>query len=201
MAIIDADAYKTYAGVTGTADDVRIAVLIGYVESELSVRCNGRTFEDSGEEGSEVEVYDGLGAEVIQLKSPPITSVTSVETRAGTTWTTLATTSYSVPDLTDGRLFAIGSAFGWSSFEPGCWPEGRSNVRVTYRGGYTSAAMPGALKNLVCELVDEARIMAGKAQGELSAEGVGTVTETRRTVAEVIDRYMHRIRPWQVWSI
>jgi hypothetical protein len=128
--------------------------------------------------GTFTETYDGHGSPWIQLKNPPITSITSVSVLAGDgTSTTVDSQTYRV-DLTTGVLYRTNGDYllagtgtgvyggGWDgsngvNSQPAYyrgfsnqWPDGFQNVVVVYVGGYATIPndLERAARQAVCDL-------------------------------------------------
>lgn len=172
MAITTNTEYKTWAKITGSADDAVITILISSA-SRMAERLCGRTLTTSGatsfESGTYTEVFNGNGCESVQLSNTPIASITSVTLLAGdgSTLNTFDATDFKFNPTTGelaltpvyrGRLARVGpdgwysdSAMGdtWSS---PAFPDQFRNVSVVYVGGYST--VPDDLKMAIWRLVD-----------------------------------------------
>lgn len=76
MAIITLTQYKTWAGISGTADDTRLQVVIDSVHAAVRRYC-GRSLTNGFESATRTEDYESDSAE-LQLREWPVTSITSI---------------------------------------------------------------------------------------------------------------------------
>lgn len=193
MAIITWSEYKTYAGITSTADDTRGAVLVANIEGELA-RYTGRHFS-WGAETNPTELRDGKDADTIQLTYFPfataaqITSVQWVNPDL-TVLRTWASDSYYYEEATgilglkrcgDGphALMGRGSPMLTDHGLHNRFPDGFRNILVTYTPGEAVAwVAPAELKQLMYDLVDWRRARWGS-DPTLVSETLGKASYTR----------------------
>ncbi len=214
MAIISWSEYKTYAGITSTADDTRGAVLVANIEGELA-RYTGRHF--SIDLGTTTELRDGKESDTLQLTYFPFVTaaqITSVQwvnpdLTAIRTW---ATDSYYYEEATgilglkrcgDGphpftnRGAPHLAGYGLNN----CFPDGFRNMLVTYTvTGDAVAYAPAELKQLMYDLIDWRRARWGS-DPTLVSETLGKASYTRAqgAVAQSFRAYMAEIAAdWRI---
>lgn len=172
--------YKVWSGITGTAQDALLTVLVDAVSMEVRRWCD-RDLTNGFESASRTEYYSGTGEETIQLLEWPVASVASVTIRyAGGTTETVDADTYRV-DGTSGvlsRIDAVRTRYPVTSFgtidnmfgaEPR-FPHGFNNIGVTYTGGY--ATIPSDLKMACFRMVDLAYSARGR-NFALASESLG----------------------------
>ena len=76
MAIVTLSQYKVWAGISGTADDTRLQVVIDAVHAAVRRYC-GRALTNGFETATRTEDYVSDSGE-LQLKEWPVTSITSI---------------------------------------------------------------------------------------------------------------------------
>lgn len=150
---------KTFLGISVSTYDTLIEDLIDGCTDWIEKYCGGRRFFNDG--STAVTTYFD-GGEVDRLKMRlflpnfPILAITSVSYRSGTydspTWNAYSASSDYIRKDTTGELYF-----------PGGLPSGVQNIRVVYRGGYTT--LPDDL------IVACTRIVA-KVFGKRKAQGV-----------------------------
>jgi hypothetical protein len=187
MPLVTLANYKTYAGVRGGGYDAAIQLHINQAEAMLRDHA-GRSSENGFESATRTEVYDGHGAETIQLREWPVSSITLVEERGTeSSWTTVAASEYRVNEST-GLLYRLGARHGrvvadrlgggWNAafgVAPS-WGSDPQNVRVTYVGGY--ATIPADIAGVVYLLVDFLFANAGSDMTAVS-ESIGVYSKSR----------------------
>lgn len=111
MAIITLAEYKTWAGITGTADDTRLQVLIDAAHAAARRYC-GRSLTNGFESATRTEDYVSDSG-TIRLKEYPVTSITSITPidDTNTLGTALASTTYRL-DASSGIVTLNGSDNG-----------------------------------------------------------------------------------------
>lgn len=183
--------YKVWSGITGTAQDALLTVLVDAVSMEVRRWCD-RNLTDGFESKARTERYDGTGEQTIQLVEWPITSITSVKIyNAGGDYDTLDTDTYRVNgdsgvlsriDTRLGRypVTAFGTVNATFSVQP--WFEaGFDNIEVTYTGGY--ATIPADLKMACYRLTDLAYAARGRNMG-IQSESLGGYSYTNMDPAK-----------------
>jgi len=164
LAIITTAEYKTYAGISGSAQDAQLDVLIPGLQAELERQC-GRLFDT----GTYTEYVDGSDSPTICVRNAPITSVTSIALidRAESVVYTYDATGYKIEASTGLVSRQAGGFWGgvtgadclnwWNplpspiSYQLGpAFPDGWRNIKIVYVGGYSS--MPADLKLLMYDL-------------------------------------------------
>lgn len=159
MAIATTAEYKTYAGISGTAQDAQLNVLLPAIQADIE-QYTGRLFDTA----TFTEYLDGTGTAELMVKNPPIASITSIK---------IFRTVNDTPTAVDSTLYTFnGDDSGIIKYQPSSfarrapytfrdtdgavfttepnWPEGFRNIQVVYVGGYGSspaaATMPLDLK-------------------------------------------------------
>ncbi|NDD75548.1 MAG: hypothetical protein EBZ40_11325 [Gammaproteobacteria bacterium] len=174
--------YKVWSGITGTAQDALLTVLVNAVSMEIRRWCD-RDLINGFELTARTEYYNGSGEETIMLREWPVASVASVVIRyAGGQTETVDATTYRV-DSESGvlsRIDAVRTRYGVTSFgnidsifaaEPR-FPDGFGNIAVTYTGGYDIANIPPDLKMACYRLIDLAYSARGR-NFALASESLG----------------------------
>lgn len=126
---ITLEQFKAYQGITGTAEDARLNVIIPAVNASVN-KYIGRTIEETEYED---ELYDGSGIESLCLRNFPVSEITSITVY-----------DIDVPARDDSLGF-----FGYGYYmkdggEAGivyrndCWPRGRGIIKVSYTAGYAT---------------------------------------------------------------
>lgn len=172
--------YKVWAGISGTAQDALLTVLVDAVSMEVRRWCD-RDLTTGFESAARTEYYDGTGEETIQLVEWPVTSVASVVIRyAGGTTETVDANTYRVDGGSGvlSRIDAVRTRYPVTTFgnvdtifgaEP-MFPSGFRNIGVTYTGGY--ATIPADLKMACYRLTDLAYSARGR-NFALASESLG----------------------------
>jgi hypothetical protein len=156
--------YKSWRGITGTADDTFIDLILGWVSNDIRDYCS-RDGTNGFESATRTEYYSGPDDAIIQLRERPVTSITSVtQTYAGGQSVVLDSSTYRV-DADSGLLSRIDVARNrfasynatylgqGGDFKPSPrFEEGFNNFTVVYVAGY--ATIPGALQKACCLLAD-----------------------------------------------
>lgn len=183
MAIISTSEYKIWAGISGSAQDAVIAVLIASAQATLE-RFTGRDFDGA----TFTEYYNG-GGTTIQLKNYPITSITSLQYRdAAGNLTSIPTTDWRV-DLDTGIVSMLGVSdirqyddamddLTTRSFDR--TPEFARDfrhIKVVYVGAYAST-YPDDLKLVMYELVSLLSSMRAS-DPTMKSESIGAYSYTR----------------------
>lgn len=136
MAIITLAEFKTFAGITGTAEDAQLTPMIAMVNKYL-VDYTDRDIEETSYED---EVYDGPGTIALQLRNYPVSEVSEV--LCNNVEVEEVTYSDRIDSGTDG-YWIKNPELGilWRS---GLWPRGRGIILVSYTAGYET--VPDDLK-------------------------------------------------------
>lgn len=157
MALVTAANYKTRAGIAGTTYDGIIALLIPEAEAKVASFCD-RIIEDVGSDLT--EYYDGTGTNTLTLKAYPITAWTSISYLSSVASSVASYTAYATDEyyyVADTgkviRYSGIDYAFLDSPNEDIVWPCGPANIKVVYRGGYTTSTVPGDMKEAIYDLI------------------------------------------------
>jgi hypothetical protein len=201
MALTTLTDYKAFNGITGTANDTALGVIVTAVNAKVA-RYIDRTIET----GTFTEFYSGTGGETLRLKNYPITSITSVEERDDSgSYTTLASGEYRF-NAESGLLFRIGARAGIvrSSFEDDaprtrvgiwpCWAPGFDNYRVVYVGGF--ATVPADLQMAIYTVIDE--VVASRGRGtSVTSESIGAFSYTLGAVEDAWKRYESLFLGWR----
>ena len=94
--LISISEYKVWAGISGTAQDALLTVLVDAVSMEVRRMCD-RDLTNGFESVSRTERYDGTVEQTIQLVEWPVSSITSVKVyTAGGSYDTLDSGTYRV---------------------------------------------------------------------------------------------------------
>lgn len=174
---------KTYLDETGTTWDTVLEDLLNECTLWAEKYCGGRRFFQSGTDVT--EYYDGTDKNKIFLKNSPIISITSVSWASGDfdnpTWTAFLPASEYKADTRKGVLTF------WNL------PKGIQNIRVIYKGGYTTAALvPDDLHLAVKKMVAK-EFNKRKSQGLLSEGlGGGSISWNENvdpSLLEILDQY------------
>lgn len=163
MAVITTAQYKTYAGITGTASDGVLDVIIPGGQA-MAERWLGYAFDT----GTRTERYSGpIDSNVIRLKGYPVTSITSVKRYSSVAdYETIDSTTYTY-EASTSSLYLPGCSRGGSLITFDNWGptlegadlgvaprfvEGFNNYLVVYVSGYSS--MPADLQMAMYKFVD-----------------------------------------------
>ncbi len=173
VALVTAANYKTYAGITGTALDAALALLIPQAEVQIRQLC-GRNLDDGFTQQTRTELYSGGDSEAIQLREWPVSSVTSV---------TL------VDDQGSTTAYANYAASTNQQWLPSpCWPMGFNNISVVYVGGWGAATVPttipASLQYAVCRIVDRVIAQRGR-DPALTSEKIGSYQYALAAYADI----------------
>lgn len=187
MALTTAANYKTWAKISVATYDTELALLVTQAE-KLVAEVLDRRLEDSG--AAAIEYYDGRGDDMLYLKAWPVTSITSVSYLSSVSSGVAAYTAYDGSEYyatDDGRLIranVLDYAFPDSNAEAYStnWPCGRDNIKVIYRGGYTSSTVPADLALCIYEVV--ATLQHGR-------DGTRDVPQQDELRAFILDRVGH----------
>lgn len=183
--------YKVWAGITGTAQDALLTVLVDAVSMEVRRWCD-RNLTNGFESVSRTERYDGNDEQTIQLIEWPVTSITSVTLyTAGGDTEVLDADTYRVNgdsgvlsriDPKTGRfpVTAFGTVNATFSVQP-WFDQGFDNVEVVYTGGY--ATIPADLKMACYRLTDLAYSARGRNMG-IQSESLGGYSYTNMDPAK-----------------
>ncbi len=132
MAIVTAQEVAAYAGIGNKHED-NLSVAIDDAQGELEDFCN-RQFEDA----TRTEYHDSDGTDTfIYVLNPPVNSVTSLTMDAQDTATAVAAANY-VTYEKSGKVQLFNDETVFSA--------GPQATLIVYRGGWTAANMPNALK-------------------------------------------------------
>jgi hypothetical protein len=192
--LISTSEYKTWAGITTSAYDTIIGVIVSGVSTEIRRWC-GRNLTNGFESAERTERYDGNNEQTINLMEWPVSSVASVKVYASDgTYETLDTTSYRC-DETGGVLSRVDpnkarypvTAFGTvqATFSVQPWfPEGFDNIEVTYTGGYST--IPDDLKIAAFRLADMHFTSRARNMG-IASESLGQYSYSNFSTAQLTD--------------
>ena len=186
--------YKVWAGITGTAQDAVLTVLVDAVSMEVRRWCD-RNLTDGFESKERTERYDGNNEQTIQLKEWPTASVAEVRIyQADGNYDTLDSTTYRIDedsgvlsriDPKTGRfpVTAFGTVNATFSVQP-WFDQGWQNVSVRYTGGY--ATIPADLKMACYRLTDLAYAARGLNFG-IQSESLGQYSYTNMDQAKTTE--------------
>jgi hypothetical protein len=167
--------YKTWAGITGTAQDTVLDLLLGYASAMIRTACE-RNNTNGFESTARTEYYNGADVYTLLLRERPITVLTSVGWLDDTgTETLLESTEYTYD--ADAGIVALqnagtnrftggtwGMAGGWNTglysdtagyggwVESPSFANGTRNYKVVYTAGY--ATIPPDLQMACARVVD-----------------------------------------------
>jgi len=183
--------YKVWAGITGTAQDALLTVLVDAVSMEVRRLCD-RNLTNGFESTSRTERYDGTDETTIQLVEWPVTSITSVTLyTAGGDTEVLDADTYRVngdsgvlsridPKMGRFPVTAFGTVNATFSVQP-WFEQGFDNVQVVYTGGY--ATIPADIKMACYRLTDLAYAARGRNMG-IQSESLGGYSYTNMDPAK-----------------
>lgn len=183
--------YKVWAGITGTAQDALLTVLVDAVSMEVRRWCD-RNLTNGFESATRTERYDGTNEQTIQLIEWPITSITSVKVyTAGGDVETLDSDTYRVngdsgvlsridPRLGRYPVTAFGTVNATFSVQP-WFEQGFDNIEVVYVGGYST--IPADLKMACYRLTDLAYAARSRNFG-VQSESLGGYSYTNMDPAK-----------------
>jgi hypothetical protein len=183
--LISLSEYKTWANISGTAQDTLLNFLLGAVSTDMRRWCD-RNLTNGFESAERTESYDGTDEQTIQLREWPVTSIAYVRAyRADGTYETLDSSTYRV-NSDSGVLSRIDavlarypvSAFGSvdSTFGVQPWFEqGFDNISVRYTAGYSP--IPDDIKMAAMRLMDLAYAARGRNFG-IQSESLGQYSYT-----------------------
>lgn len=210
MALITADMYKTYAGISDTSFDAFLAVAVPAVQDTIESLC-GRS-EGGFESASWTETFSGAETPCKYLKNWPVTAIASVSfVDADGTTTALDSSSYAIDPM--GRAVCMtGSMMGralmsttgdfegyFAPNQTGVRPqflEGMKNYTVTYTGGYST--VPARLKWVCYRMLDQ-MIADRRVPGDLKSESIGDYSYVRSEAAGLISpEIRERLQEWLV---
>jgi hypothetical protein len=147
MDLVTVNQYKSYRGVVGNTEDIRLNVIVPSVSTLVKNYC-GRSFIDYYST-NKVEYFSMKWPQnVVFLAELPVNSLVSVEEfeseQEGTSYVTLTSSQY----MLDTALDAVYRIEGGRRQD---YPQGINSVRVTYRGGYEE--LPNDLRLAVTDLI------------------------------------------------
>jgi hypothetical protein len=200
VAIITRANYKTYAGITGTAYDNQLDIIIAGVQHEAR-RALGRNLGNGLEDATRTEDYEATNAGTLQLREHPISSITSISPidASNTVGTAFDSTSYHA-DLRTGIVYLNGSQNGRSFYDDDedtgprsdwGWQPSFGRVRVVY-------VTPAAESDLILALyrMVDAGMAAIKVDPTIASQSLGNWSITRRTADDAIRASMSLLKPF-----
>lgn len=203
MAIITTSEYKTYAGISGSAYDAQLDVLIPGLQAEFE-RQVGRVFDSA----TFTEYVDGASSPTIGVSNYPVTSVTSVSLidRSETVVYTYDATGYKVEASTGLISRECGGLWGGVDMyaplvqpmvfaKAPSFPDGWRNIRVVYVGGYQSNAMPADLKMLMYDMTAVRLAQIGQ-DVTMESENLGHYSY-KRGVGSFWQQFAGRVNAWK----
>lgn len=198
MALVDLDTYKSLTGVTGSAQDTRLQLLLNAAIAAVRAYC-----QQHFEQASYTEYHSGNGTRKLALRQLPVTAITGVWLDPTGFYDVPATSFTSATQLTEGTDFVLDRGVDGSTSKSGLllrigadWPRtqgvrlyGRlaveqhpafGNVKVTYTAGY--ATVPGDIQLATC-LVAQQMLRASQRGGPLGSERLGDYAYTLASAA------------------
>lgn len=187
MAIITASDYKAYAGITGTALDARLAILVPIAQRVAEDHCNVAAFDY----GTYTERHSSSGDRFV-VRVPPISDVDSLSiVSPGGATTALTSDVYRVDEdsgvvsLTGRRVLSARAPDDWAGHEMRIagtlpvFPEDFENLEIVYDGGFGGAgpATPAALKYALYRIIDGA-LAATARDPAIRSESIGKYAVT-----------------------
>lgn len=203
MALITADDYKTWKGISTSDYDARIAVYIDQVQA-FADKYTGRTLE---RQAGIVEYVDGKGGMYLFLKNSPIETITSIAHVADDgTETTMPATTYDYATSEDSRSSVCRKGYSvadacWGGQCQGrpMWQRGCRNWKVTYTAGYAAGSAPAdlerALFRLIDALFDETERDVGV--GDIQSEALGAYNYTLMSYVDRTESMRALLRPYK----
>ena len=191
--------YKTYAGISGTAQDTVLTLLLGMASTMIRQACE-RDLTTGFESASRTFYANGADMAAIMVPERPITVLTSVawmdESGNATLYDAtdytydadagIVTLQYPVTSRFTGSGLSGVNRSGWSAFntvnDGQGWTEspsfgaGTRNIRIVYTGGY--ATIPTDLQ-LACAMVVDTLNSRRGADTLKKAETIGQYSYTR----------------------
>lgn len=199
MLITAAQVRAHLPGLTGTAEDAALEVLIARAEEWAALWCGYAPATDGGtatmEDVERTSYLDGAvydAPDTLRLPIWPVVSVTSIHDSPARLWdaTTLVSSSaYEVEDGPSGRVRLFSTASH-------AWGTGRRSIRVVYTAGYASAppALASALVMLTRHLYDRRAL-----QGLTSTRGADQAPLAPETMPEIVQQQLAPFRLPSVW--
>lgn len=128
-ALVTIDEYKVYKKLTKTENDNELLAIINSASAMIKSYC-GHSFVDYYST-NRVETFNiQPGIDDVTLNEWPIKEIVSVESRDS------YSDSYSAVDTSE---YFVDTSIDTIFKHSGYWPEGFGSVKVTYKGGYTTA--------------------------------------------------------------
>lgn len=197
--------YKVHAGISGTAEDTLLQMMLDAASMAIRRACN-RNETTGFENGTFTEKYDGTGIETIQLREWPVTSITSVtELFDDASTETIASTEYRA-NLRNGLLFMIGARTGrfvhdeygnptYAAFDTvPCWNAGFQNYTIVYVAN--GATIPADLQD-ACARITDLLYADRKSNPQMQSESLGAYSYTRASEFSKVDYIADLIAPFK----
>lgn len=180
--------YKSYAGISVSTWDTQLGIIMTAVLDAVQ-DATGRVLTQA----TFTEYLDGIGSDVLIVKNPPISSITSIKVLQypGDNPTAVDSGNYTFDSDRDTGIIRLEPSstrrFPYDSFgmpniggpQYGIypnWPRGYRNIKVVYVGGYTT--FPARLTMLLYKITD---ILFAQIRQDttLQSENLGSYSYTR----------------------
>lgn len=178
---------KAYRGISVSTYDSLFELLINSISEWIEQACGNRVFLAPDSDATELHDgdWDATGRCKIFPKQYPIVSITSIEYKTGShdnpTWVAFNASDYTY-DANAGIIYFTASL---SSIKPN-----RQNIRLTYKGGYSS--VPSDLElaciKLVCKEFDRRRSQ-GATNESVGGGSVGWNEDIDPSAKKIFTRY------------
>lgn len=200
MAIITTSNYKTYAGITTTAYDAQLGVIINAVE-DAARRQLGRSLSNGLESATRTEDYEATNAGTLQLREFPVTSITSITPIMGdnTLGTAMDSTTYHA-NLRTGLVYLNGSSSGRAFYDDDedIGPRSDWSVQPAFarvRVVYVSDAAESDLLVALYRMVDGS-FASIKVDPNIASQSLGNWSVNYRDAAATVETNMHLLAPF-----
>lgn len=160
MALTSVANFKTWAAIGVTDYDTELTPILAEAEAFVA-KVLERRLEDTGSDLT--EYYDGRGDSVLYLQGWPVTSVTSVSYLSSVASGAASYTAFDATEYyttADGRLIranVLDAGFPDANADAYSvnWPCGHANIKVVYKGGYSSSTVTADILAAVYRVMSE----------------------------------------------